>query len=90
MEKQKETRTFEGYLGDLMWESDQYELVDQIPEDYQKHGWQQYTVIVKDKVTGQYFQTTGMFNDDEGWDDYDDTINLVEVFPVEKTIIAYE
>ena len=90
MEKQRETRTFEGYLGDLMWESDQYELVDQIPEDYQKHGWQQYTVIVKDKVTGQYFQTTGMFNDDEGWDDYDDTINLVEVFPVEKTIIAYE
>ena len=90
MEKQRETRTFEGYLGDLMWESDQYELVDQIPEDYQKHGWQQYTVIVKDKNTGQYFQTTGMFNDDEGWDDYDDTINLVEVFPVEKTIIAYE
>lgn len=90
MEKQRETRTFEGYLGDLMWESDQYELVDQIPEDYQKHGWQQYTVIVKDKVTGQYFQTTGMFNDDEGWDDYDDIINLVEVFPVEKTIIAYE
>lgn len=90
MEKQRENRTFEGYLGDLMWESDQYKLVDQIPEDYQKHGWQQYTVIVKDKVTGQYFQTTGMFNDDEGWDDYDDTINLVEVFPVEKTIIAYE
>lgn len=90
MEKQRENRTFEGYLGDLMWESDQYKLVDQIPEDYQKHGWQQYTVIVKDKVTGQYFQTTGMFNDDEGWDDYDDTINLVEVFLVEKTIIAYE
>lgn len=90
MEKQRETRTFEGYFGDLLWENDLYEFVEQTPDDYQKHGWQQYTVVVKDTTTGQFFQATGMFNDDEGWDDFESTIELTEVFPVQKTIIAYE
>lgn len=87
-EQKREIRMYEGDMHNLLWDDDNYEEIEKTAEDWQRHGWQWYTVIVKDKKTGQFFCAQAYRNDDEGWEDTD-SLELREVFPKQVTITQY-
>lgn len=86
----RETRIVKGEIGDLIYESVEFTLVDQQPLDNLKHGWLKYRLVFKEDATGKFFVTYARYNDDWGWEDTYGDIELTEVFLKKKMVAFYE
>ena len=87
---ERETRIVKGEVGVLMFESEEFTLVDQQPLDNLKHGWLKYRLVFKEDATGKFFVTYARYNDDWGWEDSYGEIELGEVFLTKKMVAFYE
>lgn len=86
----RETRIVKGEVGELVYESEDFTLVDQQPLDNMKHGWLKYRLVFKEDATGKFFVTYARYNDDWGWEDSYGDIELTEVFLKKKMVAFYE
>ena len=86
----RETRIVKCEVDELMFESEEFTLVDQQPMDDMRHGWLRYRLVFKENSTGKFFVTYARFNDDEGWEDSYGEIELTEVFLKKKMVAFYE
>ena len=87
---ERETRVVNGEVGELVYESEDFTLVDQQPLDDLRHGWLKYRLVFKEDATGKFFVTYARYNDDWGWEDSYGDIELTEVFLKKKMVAFYE
>ena len=86
----RETRVFSGEYYELLYESEDYTLVDRQPLDDLRHGWLRCRLILKENSTGKFFCFYARYNDDDGWEDTWGEIKLTEVFLKKKMVAFYE
>lgn len=90
MLNERETRVFKGEMFELLFESDDYVVIDRQPLDDLHHGWLAYRIVLREESTGKFFVTFARFNDDYGWEESYGEIELMEVFLKKKMVAFYE
>lgn len=88
--KERGIRQVESDYFDLLFNNEDFTLVDKQPLDSLHHGWLTYRLILKENSTGKFFATTARYNDDSGWEDIYGVITLHEVFLKKKMVAFYE
>lgn len=87
---ERETRIVKGEISDLIFESEEFTLVDKQPLNDLNHGWLKYRLVFKEDATGKFFVTFARYNDYWGWEDTYGDIELTEVFLKKKMVAFYE